>query len=240
MEREREREQREAAGDRPREPYPPNAPPHHSNAASLPIHQPVANRFTGTIHSPGGLLASHGASSSNIPLGAPSGPGGPVGPIHSESGRPAPHGGQNGAVQSQHPMFAPGPHGTMPPNGTIGAPSGPTAVFGPPLQTEGGRGASQPIPFGGGVSAGNAMGPAPGAMNQGQQPILNVRPHRHGDCPEFSGQAPGRLPPRSIHADARFQQDALSYLDQVKVQFSEQPDVYNRFLDIMKDFKSQT
>lgn len=34
-------------------------------------------------------------------------------------------------------------------------------------------------------------------------------------------------------------QDALSYLDQVKVQFSEHPDVYNRFLDIMKDFKSQ-
>ena len=33
--------------------------------------------------------------------------------------------------------------------------------------------------------------------------------------------------------------DALSYLDQVKVRFSEQPDVYNRFLDIMKDFKSQ-
>lgn len=35
------------------------------------------------------------------------------------------------------------------------------------------------------------------------------------------------------------QQDALSYLDQVKVQFVDQPDVYNRFLDIMKDFKSQ-
>ncbi|KAF7722709.1 Transcriptional regulatory protein sin3 [Apophysomyces ossiformis] len=33
--------------------------------------------------------------------------------------------------------------------------------------------------------------------------------------------------------------DALTYLDQVKVQFSDQPDVYNRFLDIMKDFKSQ-
>ncbi|CAG8503876.1 11727_t:CDS:10 [Diversispora eburnea] len=33
--------------------------------------------------------------------------------------------------------------------------------------------------------------------------------------------------------------DALSYLDQVKVQFSEQPEVYNHFLDIMKDFKSQ-
>lgn len=33
--------------------------------------------------------------------------------------------------------------------------------------------------------------------------------------------------------------DALSYLDQVKVQFQNQPDVYNHFLDIMKDFKSQ-
>jgi hypothetical protein len=33
--------------------------------------------------------------------------------------------------------------------------------------------------------------------------------------------------------------DALSYLDAVKIQFQEQPDVYNHFLDIMKDFKSQ-
>jgi len=33
--------------------------------------------------------------------------------------------------------------------------------------------------------------------------------------------------------------DALSYLDQVKIQFAEQPEVYNMFLDIMKDFKSQ-
>ncbi|KAK0450434.1 histone deacetylase complex, SIN3 component [Desarmillaria tabescens] len=33
--------------------------------------------------------------------------------------------------------------------------------------------------------------------------------------------------------------DALSYLDAVKVQFQDQPDVYNQFLDIMKEFKSQ-
>ncbi|KAJ7146324.1 hypothetical protein C8R44DRAFT_973143 [Mycena epipterygia] len=33
--------------------------------------------------------------------------------------------------------------------------------------------------------------------------------------------------------------DALSYLDAVKVRFQNQPEVYNRFLDIMKDFKSQ-
>jgi len=33
--------------------------------------------------------------------------------------------------------------------------------------------------------------------------------------------------------------DALSYLDDVKNQFQDNPDVYNQFLDIMKDFKSQ-
>ncbi|TFY70749.1 hypothetical protein EVG20_g2247 [Dentipellis fragilis] len=33
--------------------------------------------------------------------------------------------------------------------------------------------------------------------------------------------------------------DALSYLDAVKMQFHDRPDVYNVFLDIMKDFKSQ-
>ncbi|KAI7902789.1 Sin3 family co-repressor-domain-containing protein [Cokeromyces recurvatus] len=33
--------------------------------------------------------------------------------------------------------------------------------------------------------------------------------------------------------------DALTYLDQVKTCFADQPIVYNKFLDIMKDFKSQ-
>lgn len=99
------------------------------------------------------------------------------------------------------------------------------------------------MPFVGGMPAAHAMAPAPGAMNQGQQPILNVRKPRvlrsfrlfnHTD-PFFWNHLTVL-----VHADARRQQDALSYLDQVKVQFSEQPDVYNRFLDIMKDFKSQT
>ncbi|PAV76577.1 hypothetical protein WR25_19211 [Diploscapter pachys] len=34
-------------------------------------------------------------------------------------------------------------------------------------------------------------------------------------------------------------EDALSYLDQVKTQFHDEPSVYTQFLDIMKDFKSQ-
>ena len=33
--------------------------------------------------------------------------------------------------------------------------------------------------------------------------------------------------------------DALSYLELVKFQFSSQPEVYHRFLEIMKDFKNQ-
>ncbi|GMT28624.1 hypothetical protein PFISCL1PPCAC_19921, partial [Pristionchus fissidentatus] len=34
-------------------------------------------------------------------------------------------------------------------------------------------------------------------------------------------------------------EDALSYLDQVKTMFMDQPLIYTHFLDIMKDFKSQ-
>ena len=33
--------------------------------------------------------------------------------------------------------------------------------------------------------------------------------------------------------------DALSYLDAIKIRFHDRPDVYNVFLDIMEDFKSQ-
>ncbi|KAF2088148.1 hypothetical protein K490DRAFT_64822 [Saccharata proteae CBS 121410] len=69
---------------------------------------------------------------------------------------------------------------------------------------------------------------------------------------QHTGQAPQSLlvPFGGAHAHAMQQtmamnqgqqpilNDALSYLDQVKVQFHDHPDVYNKFLDIMKDFKS--
>jgi len=49
---------------------------------------------------------------------------------------------------------------------------------------------------------------------------------------------------QSVQQQQQFQrlkvEDALSYLDQVKLQFSGQPQVYNDFLDIMKEFKSQS
>uniref|UniRef100_A0A8B9HDY5 Paired amphipathic helix protein Sin3b n=1 Tax=Astyanax mexicanus TaxID=7994 RepID=A0A8B9HDY5_ASTMX len=35
-------------------------------------------------------------------------------------------------------------------------------------------------------------------------------------------------------------EDALSYLDQVKIRFVNEPGIYNKFLDIMKEFKSQS
>lgn len=40
--------------------------------------------------------------------------------------------------------------------------------------------------------------------------------------------------------DAPVLNGPLSYLDQIKVQFADQPDVYKRFLDIMRAFKSDT
>lgn len=51
-------------------------------------------------------------------------------------------------------------------------------------------------------------------------------------------------PPTSASGQEKFQrlkvEDALSYLDQVKYKFGNQPQVYNDFLDIMKEFKSQS
>ncbi|KAB5525944.1 hypothetical protein PHYPO_G00146040 [Pangasianodon hypophthalmus] len=44
----------------------------------------------------------------------------------------------------------------------------------------------------------------------------------------------------SPYVDFTEVEDALSYLDQVKLQFGNQPQVYNDFLDIMKEFKSQS
>ncbi|KAG6604594.1 Paired amphipathic helix protein Sin3 [Phytophthora cinnamomi] len=49
-------------------------------------------------------------------------------------------------------------------------------------------------------------------------------------------QSMAGAPPR--HRELRVE-DALLYLDQVKQQFGDQPDIYNQFLDVMKDFKAQ-
>ena len=57
--------------------------------------------------------------------------------------------------------------------------------------------------------------------------------------PETANSAsPGQQPSPEVSRPLNVT-DALSYLDAVKNQFNDNPDVYNQFLDIMKDFKSQ-
>lgn len=60
----------------------------------------------------------------------------------------------------------------------------------------------------------------------------------------ISNTQPQPPPPPPPQGQAQFQrlkvEDALSYLDQVKFRFGNQPQVYNDFLDIMKEFKSQS
>ncbi|KAF2146905.1 uncharacterized protein K452DRAFT_72479 [Aplosporella prunicola CBS 121167] len=138
----------------------------------------------------------------------------------------APHENHAGTIHLHQPV-AVGPqvramHG---PNGILGnaqqigpnslsnslaAPNGPASIFAQgPSQQQGESGARMQ----------HVQGPQGGLMvpfgGPGMQPSLAMG----------QGQQP-------------ILNDALSYLDQVKVQFHEHPDVYNKFLDIMKDFKS--
>ncbi|XP_071943532.1 paired amphipathic helix protein Sin3a-like isoform X2 [Antedon mediterranea] len=67
-------------------------------------------------------------------------------------------------------------------------------------------------------------------------------PHPHQQSAVHSSPAQANL--GHVQGQQQFQrlkvEDALSYLDQVKLQFGNQPQVYNDFLDIMKEFKSQS
>lgn len=65
--------------------------------------------------------------------------------------------------------------------------------------------------------------------------------------PEVASAA-SQIPPQQVSPPATQQagrqsqvkfENALDFLDQVKLQFANQPRVYNQFLDIMKDFKAQ-
>lgn len=152
--------------------YPaPTGTPHHSNAGSLPIHQPVASRLAGTIHSPGGLLASHGSAPPPLPIGGHSSASFPTGPLADVSNRPPPQNVQNASNQMFNAISGPTP---VPAASAAGAA---VLTLGPPLQQENSRPPTQGIPFGTGNGA-TATGPpvasGAGALQQGQQPILNV------------------------------------------------------------------
>lgn len=102
------------------------------------------------------------------------------------------------------------------------------------------------------VNGPNPLAPPMGGPAPAAGPMYGTAPPQHEQTTprmQHAVQAPSQAqmlipfagPPGAIGMGQGQQpilNDALSYLDQVKVQFADHPDVYNRFLDIMKDFKS--
>ncbi|KAF7701781.1 hypothetical protein HF521_001064 [Silurus meridionalis] len=90
-------------------------------------------------------------------------------------------------------------------------------------------------------SGGHGHTPNPAAHSSSHHHSATVQPHvpalvqGHSHPPNPSASAPGQQQFQRLKVE-----DALSYLDQVKLQFGNQPQVYNDFLDIMKEFKSQS
>jgi paired amphipathic helix protein Sin3a len=85
----------------------------------------------------------------------------------------------------------------------------------------------------------HTQAPEPPRQYMQHQPVQAPAPQQAGNLNFLSGPSPMAGQAQLSHGQQPILNDALSYLDQVKVRFSEHPDVYNRFLDIMKDFKSQ-
>ncbi|KAF9433156.1 Transcriptional regulatory protein sin3 [Entomortierella beljakovae] len=117
------------------------------------------------------------------------------------------------ASSPQPNHMAPSPHPVQPPHSPHSSSHISSSINAPPSVNAPGAGS----------------GPGPGAVSA-PPPPQQTPPASGGGSASASSASNYR--PLNVR-------DALSYLDQVKVQFQDQPDVYNRFLDIMKDFKSQ-
>ena len=140
-----------------------------------------------------------------------------------------PHETHAGSIPLQQPVASRpamlhGPNGILSSNGNVGVglPSGPLGA-----------------PSGPGNAFANGMQP----LHDGAGRMLLQHQAQNIPPQQLLGFSPG-VPHQQLQAAMTQGQqpilnDALTYLDQVKVRFVEQPDVYNRFLDIMKDFKSQ-
>merc|ERR1719424_1297639 len=79
-----------------------------------------------------------------------------------------------------------------------------------------------------------------------QQPEQPMMQPQQGPLPGTAAppmQAPAQAPMAGGAAPPYRQlkvEDALAYLDQVKMKFEDKPEIYNQFLDIMKEFKAQS
>ena len=181
MAQRREMEERDRDRQR-REQYNQSVPQHQNDTRAIPLHQPVASRLPGAIHSPGGLLANHSGPPQGVPLGAPPGPGNAFGgPLHNDGPRPPIQQLPQNVVaqQQQHQMFGATLNHVGPPPPPQVAPNGPPG-FGGPLPSDAAARSMQQMPFGQPVGGGHpAQGGAP-ALGQGQQPILNVSNYPFG------------------------------------------------------------
>ncbi len=83
------------------------------------------------------------------------------------------------------------------------------------------------------LPVGNSTGPAPGSPGSQGAAAANAAAAVVAGAGS-TGAGNGAQPYRQVKFE-----NALDFLDQVKAQFSKQPRVYNQFLDIMKDFKTQ-
>lgn len=179
--RERDYNERQDRDRRERDQY--SQAPHQNNAGSLPIHQPVASRLAGAMHSPGGLLATHGGPPPAGPLGAPSGPGNTFGgPLHAEPSRAVQHNPPPAPAQlQQHQGFGASILNHNPPstNAPLGGPGGGAGPgFGATLQQQQQEAAARLqhlVTPGHQLPVGTPAVGQGGAIGQGgQQPILNV------------------------------------------------------------------
>ena len=160
--------------------------PRENHAATVPLQQPVANRVTGSLHGPNGIL------------------------------------------NEQHMTTPPHVQPTQP----SGAPSGPGNVYG---------GNPQPMPDSRTFPPQISQDLAPQhQQSQQQHHQAQQQQAQHQLMHLTNAAAPSQVNGSGpLNNQQPILNDALSYLDQVKLRFQEHPDVYNRFLDIMKDFKSQ-
>ncbi|KAF2754287.1 hypothetical protein EJ05DRAFT_155185 [Pseudovirgaria hyperparasitica] len=159
----------------------------------------------------------------------------------------AAHENHGGPIQIHQPVaVAPQTRGIHGPNGLLGnaaVMTGTSGLPGPisaPVNGLSANGSGQTAPSESNARNQHAVQPPP-------QTLLvpfsggNAQPQQQQQQPQqqLVNVGQGQQPPVNVgQGQQPILNDALSYLDQVKIQFGEQPTVYNQFLDIMKDFKS--
>ncbi|KAG0224512.1 Transcriptional regulatory protein sin3 [Actinomortierella wolfii] len=204
----------------------PSVPGYSSPSVSMPPHSsasPYAHHLPPVVNAPGG------------PDSHPAGQAGPLPPppmsVSSMMAGPRSVPPMNTSRPPTSPSLSNPGHPSQPPHHQ-GHPGHPPHQGPPPPS-------NNPPP-----NAGPGAGPGTGGPGGPGGPPPPGPPAIAPNGPPPSGPSSGGPPPPSPSPSASNYRplnvkDALSYLDQVKVQFQEHPDVYNRFLDIMKDFKSQ-